>query len=66
MIVESALQCILHPNVLRPYVFAPKYCRPGHYTCKGLVYAKMFYGEMVLFSGGMPSWGTFEGIHALV
>ena len=29
--------------------------RDGHYTCKGLVYAKIFYGEMVLFFRGMAS-----------
>ena len=30
--------------------------RDGHYTCKGMGYAKMFYGGMVLFSvgGGIP------------
>ena len=27
--------------------------RDGHYTCKGMVYAKIFYGGMVLFSRGM-------------
>ena len=25
------------------------------YTSKGMIYAKMFYGGMVLFSGGMAS-----------
>ena len=29
--------------------------RNGHYTCKGMVYAKMFYERMVLSSGGMAS-----------
>ena len=29
--------------------------RDGYYSCKGTVYAKMFYGGMVLFSGGMAS-----------
>ena len=29
--------------------------RGGHYTCEGMVYAIMFYGGMVLFSGGMAS-----------
>ena len=32
--------------------------RDGHCTCKGIVYADMFYGGMVLFSGGMPSPST--------
>ena len=29
--------------------------RDGHYTCKRIVNVKMFYGWMVLFSGGMAS-----------
>ena len=29
--------------------------RDGHYTCKGMVYTKIFSGGMVLFSGGMAS-----------
>ena len=41
----------------RPTIFYADVRRDGHYrpTCKGVVYAKMFYGEMVLFFGGMAS-----------
>ena len=32
--------------------------RDGQYTCKGMVYARIFYVRTVLFSGGMPSPST--------
>ena len=32
--------------------FHPDVRMDGHYSCEGMVYAKMFYGGMVLFSGG--------------
>ena len=28
--------------------------RDGHYTCKGMVYAKMFYGDGVVFREHPP------------
>ena len=41
----------------RPTIFYTDVRRDGHYrpTCKGMVYAKMFCGGMVLFFGGMAS-----------
>ena len=35
--------------------FQADFRRGGHFSGKGMVYAKMFYGGMVLFSGGMAS-----------
>ena len=35
--------------------FHPVVKRDGHYTCKGMVYTKMLYGGMMLFSGDWAS-----------
>ena len=42
-------------KILHTPLFHADVRRDDHYTCKGMVYAKMFYGEMVLFFGGMAS-----------
>ena len=41
----------------RPTTFYADVRRDGHYrpTCKGMVYAKMFYGGIVLLFGGTAS-----------